>query len=50
METTKAHYQVQLTEKYWQEGDLTTPVSVAVKSALTFQNLEVWYLPPCVVM
>lgn len=50
MDTTEVHYQVQLTEKYWKEGDLTIPLSVIVKSAITFQNIEVQYLPPCVVM
>jgi hypothetical protein len=41
LETTKVRYQVWLTEKYWNEGDLTTPVSVIVKSDMTFQNIEV---------
>jgi len=42
IDATKAHYEVRLTEKYWKEADLTTPMSVIVNSKLTFQNIEVW--------
>jgi hypothetical protein len=41
LETTKARYQVWLTERYWKEADLTTPMSVIVSSKRTFQNIEV---------
>ncbi|PNF39229.1 hypothetical protein B7P43_G17625 [Cryptotermes secundus] len=41
LETNKAHYQVWLTERYWKEADLTTPMSVVVDSKRTFQNIEV---------
>jgi hypothetical protein len=41
METTKACYQVRLTERYWKEADLTTPMSIIVSSGRTSQNIEV---------
>jgi hypothetical protein len=41
LEATKASYQVKLTERYWKEADLTTPMSVIVSSERTFQNIEV---------
>jgi hypothetical protein len=41
VETTKACYQVRLTERYWTEADLTTPMSIIVSSERTFQNIEV---------
>ncbi|GFG29271.1 hypothetical protein Cfor_07948 [Coptotermes formosanus] len=41
VDTTKAHYEVWLTEKYWRAADLTTPMSVIVNSKLTFQNIQV---------
>jgi len=44
-DTSKAQYEVWLTEKYWREADLTTPMSVIVNSKLTFQNIEVWRSP-----
>jgi len=44
-DATKAQYEVRLTEKYWREADLTTPMSVIVNSKLTFQNIEVWCSP-----
>ncbi|KAJ4448519.1 hypothetical protein ANN_10537 [Periplaneta americana] len=40
METNKAYYQVRLTDKYWKEADLTTPMSIIVNSEVTFQNIE----------
>lgn len=60
LETTKAHYQVWLTERYWKEADLTTPMSVIVSSKRTFQNIEIpvkvrlvggssWGHGPCIV-
>jgi hypothetical protein len=41
VETTKACYQVRLTERYWMEADLTTPMSIIVSSERTLQNIEV---------
>ncbi|XP_069681338.1 nuclear pore membrane glycoprotein 210 isoform X2 [Periplaneta americana] len=60
METNKAYYQVRLTDKYWKEADLTTPMSIIVNSEVTFQNIEVpvvvrlvggsgWSQGPCVI-
>jgi hypothetical protein len=45
VDATKAHYEVWLTEKYWREAELTSPMSVIVNSRLTFQNIEVWFPP-----
>jgi hypothetical protein len=45
LDTTKVHYEVRLTEKYWRESDLTTSMSVTVNSKLTFQNIEVCCSP-----